>query len=175
MEKHKCTDCGLLAARNSQTRELEEMQEDYRFTGKAPMWSVEVPRRVTGIVADWVGKEGLSDPLCFIRAWNLSSEFKAEGTGTSAEKCLRILGKERECSSFIEWQQGFTPKEHREMMNRERMLKWQAEREDKDKEWQKSHNRQMVILGAIIGGFFGLITTGLGIGLTYLLTHGSNK
>ncbi len=61
------------------------------------------------------------------------------------------------------------------MMDREKMLKWQTDREDKDKEWQRGQNRQMVILGAIIGGIFGLITTVLGIVLTYLLTHGGSK
>jgi len=178
MEKHKCADCGLLAARNSQTRELEEVQEDYRNTGKAPKWSVEVPRRTPEFFAAWVGKEGLGTPVCFMRVYDLSVEFKPNEMGAAEEKCLQILGKERECSSFIEWKQGFTPKEHREMMDREGMLKWQAEREDKDRDWRaeqerirnKQEWRRYIFLAVCT-----LLAAAAGSGITYLLTHGDGK
>ena len=48
-----------------------------------------------------------------------------------------VIGKDRDCKDdFVRWRQGFSPKEHREMMDRERMLRWQAEREEADRSYR---------------------------------------
>lgn len=164
MEKHKCADCGFLATWNNGAGQWEEVEHKQRETGQSQA------RGAGRIPFEAMGQ--FSDPFCLIRAFDLPCEYKQE---RSENRVLAVLQRERDCPSFREWQQGFSPKEHREMMDREKMLKWQTDREDKDKEWQRGQNRQMVILGAIIGGIFGLITTVLGIVLTYLLTHGGSK
>jgi hypothetical protein len=51
---------------------------------------------------------------------------------------LIIIG----CDEFTEWQQGSSPKEHREMMDRKEMLKWQADREDADKKWREQQEQK---------------------------------
>jgi len=176
MEKHKCAHCGLLAIRNNDTGQWEEVDQNQRDTGQEQTrksgyssMEIQLARHVTSHPIQLVQ---FSKPFCLVQVFDLLSEYGEESASTIIAS---VLQKERVCSSFRKWQLGFTPKEHREMMDREEMLKWQAEREGKDKEWQKGQNRQMVILGAIIGGIFGLITTGLGIWLTYLFTHGGNK
>ena len=70
------------------------------------------------------------------------------------------MNQERECTFFTKWQQGFTPKEHREMIDRQAMLKWQTEREDIDKKWQIQQRWFMVVVAGIftiIGGVIGAI------------------
>ena len=60
--------------------------------------------------------------------------------------------------------QGFTPKEHCEMMDRELMFKWQAEREEADRKWRAKQDWRLVfiagiftILGAIVAAFISLV------------------
>jgi hypothetical protein len=49
---------------------------------------------------------------------------------------LGVIRHERECKKFTPWQQGFSPKEHAEMLHEQQMRQWQESREDKDREWQ---------------------------------------
>jgi len=41
-----------------------------------------------------------------------------------------------ECPDFTPWFLGFTPKEHREILDRQKLLEWQATREDEDRRWR---------------------------------------
>jgi len=59
----------------------------------------------------------------------------------SALEFKDAINEEIECESFMEWRQGFTPKEHREMLDRERLLKWQAEREEEDRKWREEQRK----------------------------------
>jgi hypothetical protein len=92
-----------------------------------------------------------SMPLCLARAWDLPSEIKGDIARYDEGKCVRVLQKERLCESFTKWHQGFSPKEHREMMDREEWRKWQA-----------SQNWKLVI----VAGVFAL----LGAAITALAT-----
>jgi hypothetical protein len=53
---------------------------------------------------------------------------------------------DRDCKEWAEWHQGFTPKEHKEMIDRKEMLAWQAKRENADKDWrakqEDKHSRE---------------------------------
>jgi len=81
-------------------------------------------------------------PLCFVRAYNLREELAevdlhgtqmADGGRPEAgwtEQLLTVIAGERECEPLTEWQQGFSPKEHREMLDRDNMLRWQRDREE---------------------------------------------
>lgn len=89
---------------------------------------------------------------------------------SQSEKLVAVLSRQdRHCQKWRRWQQGFTPKEHREMLDREWMLKYQAERKESDRnfrlrmaednrKWQAQQQTRLaliagifVIIGAIIG------------------------
>lgn len=56
-----------------------------------------------------------------------------------------VIHNEIDCQEFTNWRQGSTPKEHREMVDREHSLQWQIEREDKDRvfrQQERSANRR---------------------------------
>ena len=165
----RCAECGFLSARNTETRNLEEIEFKSRQDGN-------------------IGKQRyVLVPVCFAMTVNFDKE--AEELRNSPKYATRkneigevispkydalvkvILSKERECESFIKWHQGSTPKEHQEMMDREAMLKWQDEREEADRNWreqqEKWHSREewrryifmaiitvmAVIIGVILGYF----------------------
>jgi hypothetical protein len=127
----KCAECGFLAARNIQTREIEEVEGLFRDEGEPSFGNLGIPKH-----------EGL--PLCFARAFDLKSEFKkCAGKGDpDAYSIYLVIHEDRDCSSYTEWQQGFTPKEHREMLDRKWLMEFQAAREKEDKEWRESQRRE---------------------------------
>ena len=96
----RCRDCGFLAMRNVETRKLEEAEETLRNTGQIP--------------AQHRMKRHESLPVCFMAAVNL----RAEATGEDPVHVLEIVNRERQCAAFTNWNVGYTPKEHREMLDR---------------------------------------------------------
>lgn len=54
----------------------------------------------------------------------------------------RVVQQERDCESFTPWQQGFTPKEHREMLDQQVLREWQAKREDADRQWRREREAE---------------------------------
>ena len=48
---------------------------------------------------------------------------------------LSVIGRDRNCISFTKWQQGASPKEHREMIDREKLLEFQENRRRNDRKW----------------------------------------
>jgi hypothetical protein len=151
----KCADCGYLTVRNRKSRQLEETEQHIRETG-----IIEIVFDDSGRFHEiGSGYPRYEPPLCFIGAIDLRPETGKYGEATQ-ERIKSAINKERECGSFTQWQQGFTPKEHREMMDRERMLKWQEEREQKDKEWREKlqrENRQETRKLTLMAGFFVLV------------------
>ncbi len=144
----KCANCGFLAIRNSQTRELMEVEPVIREEGR---------RRsiLPGFRYTW----GYETPVCFMNAYNLWDETGDLNKATS-ESIQATIQKERECKAFVTWQHGYTPKEHKEMLDRQEMLKWQAAREDADKKWQTRQQWFMVIIAGIftvLGGIIGAV------------------
>lgn len=96
----RCANCGYLAARAMQSRQLLEAEEGYRFRGENP------------IVAN--GNAYEDKPVCFVWAWDLRSEIgNPPDPGRPSKRDVML--KPRECSDFTKWIEGFTPKEHVEM------------------------------------------------------------
>jgi hypothetical protein len=160
-EMVKCADCGFLTHRNRIDGNFVEVFTEYREIGK-----------YIGIVT-FLNTENY--PLCFLQSFDLSKEGENQfgkpdivpGEGDITNWPQRILGviqKERKCSEFRKWQQGFSPKEHREMMDRERLLKYQENQRKEDRKWQ---NTQQVRL-AIIAGIFTIIGALIGVVITLL-------
>jgi hypothetical protein len=55
-----------------------------------------------------------------------------------------LFDRERKCGEFADWQQGFTPKEHRELIDRQKLLerednwqKFQAQMAEDDRKWRE--------------------------------------
>jgi len=147
----KCSECGFLASRDIETRYLEETEQEIRQEG-CPILMVDTVK---------IGSK-FEPPICFMR----SQDYRAVPFGQIYDhKPVKFeIQRERICEYFTPWQQGFTPKEHREMLDREKMLKWQADREDADRKWRSKQAWKFVIiagiftiLGAIIGAILSLI------------------
>jgi hypothetical protein len=120
------------------TGQLDEIDSDYRRTG-------EPPNRMVASSGSY-GYDGYTIPdleehqikpyaeipICFVQRYNLRSELVGSGK-PKPDAVLRILTAERGCDTsednigFVTWQQGSTPKEHREMLDRQ----WMIAREDR--------------------------------------------
>lgn len=136
----KCAECGFLAARNITTRELEEAEETFREKG------------ITPLIGQLQGRPMArheSLPLCFARAYNLLDEFKefAGKDNPDYTSVHFVIYEERECEAFTEWQQGFTPREHKDMLDQQKWRAWQEERRRNDRKWN------IIVVMASAGGF----------------------
>jgi hypothetical protein len=121
----KCSDCGYLAVRHLETRELWEAEGGCRETGEIPP-DLNRPKNLYDEV-----------PLCFERLRFFDPEQCASPAGRKEAQQMEI----GPCVGFVKWQHGFTPKEHREMLDRKELLKWQAKREDDDRQWRADQAR----------------------------------
>jgi len=140
----RCSECGFLAARNIDTRNLDEVEEEFRRNGNPP----------TEIIA---GKEigyyrHKRYPICFVQKHNLLDSFKRI-SGEESTRFLTVIGEERQCELFIDWHQGYTPKEHQEMIDRERRDKFEADIRNSNKRWHIAE----IILIIFLTGLFTLL------------------
>lgn len=143
----KCVDCGYLTVRHYFERNLVEAESKIR---KGEQWPAQQGTNLCLYERT---------PLCFVMANKIGNK----SNDYSAMEFRDAICEERNCDYFIHWQQGFTPKEHREMIDRKEMLKWQADREDADRKWREKQNKNLVIiaggftiLGAVIGALIAL-------------------
>ena len=92
----------------------------------------------------WPDKQDIStQPTCFRNAANLQKELTdvlamAGQTGREAENehTLAIIEKPRECEFWYLWTEYRSPKEHLEMLDRERWQEWQEKQRRDDKRWR---------------------------------------
>ena len=143
MAKVKCRECGFVSARDWDTRQFTEMDDKKRSTGK--------------IGTMYAGFEPMQ--VCFINSFNIREEVeilrkaahdepKQNSIGEMIYPDLSIhvnavLNTERVCKPFRKWQQGFTPKEHKEIVNKEHERKWRL------------FEVGLIVLGNIIAGCLG--------------------
>lgn len=109
----KCADCGYLSVRNKKNYGLDEVDIDFRTNGKvATAWD-DIGRNPHTLHREI--------PLCLVMEQYLGDAFKVFNDPSSLFKQITsVIQKEIVCTEFTKWQQGFTPKEHREMIDRER-------------------------------------------------------
>jgi hypothetical protein len=82
-------------------------------------------------------------PICFVQAYDILQSTR-EFAGKHEPDYLSVhtfINDDRPCKSFTKWQQGFTPKEHRDMLDRQEFRDWQAKRELEDKQFRKDEQR----------------------------------
>ena len=148
----RCTECGFLSLRNIETRELDEAEETFREWGRVigVKWSHPVQVGDTPFYAEDKLNRYVHEqlPICFANTGNFSSSFRELIIKNyEADKVvLMVIKNERPCETFTKWQQGFTPKEHREMMDRKFTIELEDKRRKNDRKWH------WIELAAIIAG-----------------------
>jgi hypothetical protein len=144
-DKVTCDGCGFLAVRHYSERHLSETEGDIRKYGKFP--------------GDPKNPDAVYIPmaLCFVLAYDLPEEIVPTEESDQIA-FLRIIRKQRTCGEFTKWRQGFSPKEHREMIDRQWEQERQERRDESTKKFQerliRRHHYQtigMSLLAAIIG------------------------
>ncbi len=90
-------------------------------------------------------------------------DVRAEGNPGN-EDALEVITKQRQCDDgFTTFQLGFSPKEHREMIDRQWMLVREDRRDDTVRKWQ---TKMIVVAGvftviaALLGAVIGAIIRG---------------
>jgi hypothetical protein len=132
----KCSECGYLAIWNTLSRQLEETDHWIRTIGAPP--------------------PECHPPSCFKLSNNLWAE---SGLSTPSiclndpEKICTTMQKERDCIQFVKWQPGYAPKEHQEMIDRERRDIFEQDVRRNDRKWH-----WIELIAIIIGtGLFTLL------------------
>jgi hypothetical protein len=118
-EKVKCANCGFLAVRMVSTRLLVDAERETRKTGDLPSHG-----------NHYIYEEF---PVCFVQATDFVAEMGVPGRDARHS----AIQRDRECAAFTKWFQGFTPREHQEMIDRQWMLEYQRDRERDDRSWRK--------------------------------------
>ena len=137
-DKVKCAECGFLAVRNQQTRGLHEVEADMRKN-----WSQPIQRIDGDNVATYVGV-----PLCFRKKLDFLEEAEKVNVEKGAgfrEQIISVFEQERDCSAHTPWNQGFTPKEHQDVIDQRVAL-------IRDRLWALGILVIGVLLGALIRG-----------------------
>ena len=126
----KCQDCGFLAIRHPDTRELVSPAVTYRYEGFQG-----IPPHV------WPDPQPV--PNCFVRAHPIHAEPMVvdgevrirmvgeapgdfsigNGNDDTENAILSVIGKHRFCKEFYSYIDGFSPKEHYEERERRRRRK----------------------------------------------------
>ena len=110
----RCHNCGFLAIWNSVDLELLEAPEHFRREGS---------------LANHNKTLLTCAPKCFIRKADLERELVTDThlrhIYNLGEGIKRVIQQERSCDGFTTWHQGFHPKEHKEMLISEQMIKAQ--------------------------------------------------
>ncbi len=120
----QCRNCGFLAVRNVPGLELCALPDHWR-EGVEP-----------GPVKFHVR------PFCFVRALPIHTE--CPGETDARERFAAIVQCERTCTGFVEWQPGYTPKEHRDMLHEKHLLELAEKQRENDRRWQqecREHDR----------------------------------
>jgi len=155
----KCAECGFLSLRNIETRALDEAEETFRKDGKTVGVERSYPAeigmarfRIEEAVTRYVHEKL---PLCFQGSYDLRvliSQLMDDEECDIYECIKTITHKDRECDLFTSWQQGSTPKEHREMIDRQKFMEWQERQRKDDRRWR--------IIELIVLGFIAVVVAG---------------
>ena len=138
----KCADCGFLALYNRFTGALDEAPlEDYRSDGHPPVLADAALASEPYAYLPVQPYKGA--PTCFVQRHPLINEVRYTEGAITPEAVKAVIDRERDCSptdhspGFTTWVQGFTPKEHREMLDRKWMLELEDRRDQEQRAWQE--------------------------------------
>ncbi len=97
-----CDKCGFIGVRNIKTRELEEAEDNQRETGQP------ILTRINSLGDTEPRHEKV--PECLVQLQDFAKPPFLP---------LFYMQLPRQCPQFIKWQKGFSPKEHKEIMDRQ--------------------------------------------------------
>ena len=124
----KCAGCGFLGIWDLTRREWLDADEHFRAHGDDEMGRLH-PQ--------------LYAAKCFVMEFPLREEWAAEpGAANDTAAVVTVLHRERSCAEWTRWHPGFSPKEHREMLDRRDERDWRARREEDDREWRDKQRRE---------------------------------
>jgi len=131
----KCSECGYLAVRARTSRELREAEGEYRKRGLRIAISEHIP-------------------ICFAQVRDFREEIIKEKGASDLDSVdvIPFVSQEIDCNSFTKWIQGLTPKEHREMLDRQEWRDWQERQRKSDRYWR--------IVELIVLGFIAVVVAG---------------
>jgi hypothetical protein len=128
----KCKDCGFLAIWLRAHNRFQEATELTRDHGLPPE-----------IIQN---DEKVFHAKCFIRKYDLVAECKAANPIDQVwqfnKRILEVVDKERSCNGYKAWIQGFSPKEHQEILDKK-----------SERRWQVVHGLLFTIAGGIVALF----------------------
>jgi hypothetical protein len=143
----RCADCGFLAVREKASRRLVEVEKEMRDEWQLPLTPSITAREQLIIYEEW--------PVCFAMAADLPTEAQT-AVGNNPDAYFQGVGstlhRQRDCESFITWEHGFTPKEHRDTMIAKELIEDQ-------RRWQEEQSRiarRQTIWNVILGGAIAL-------------------
>lgn len=142
-ERVRCDRCGFLALRQLRDKQLVETNEHYRNKVNTAIWDMMESHEGT--------------PLCFVRHIDIQKivyEAMTKAGELRQDVIFRIVHKERYCNDFTKWVQGFTPKEHYEMTDREKWREWQRS----DRKWHIIGACAQAFIIAALAGLFAVIS-----------------
>jgi hypothetical protein len=130
MGEVRCIDCGFLAGRSHQSERLIAIDARIRKGGMDGL----------GVIKTRSAYETM--PICFEMAADLMSEANENDRPNSI---LVAIEKKRRCDSFAQWRCGYTPEDHKAMIERMAVLESlhkheQNEQAYREREWQ--HRRE---------------------------------
>lgn len=102
-----CDKCGFIGVRNIKTRELEEMEDNQRTTGQP------ILTHINSLGDTEPRHERI--PECLMHAEN----FTTLSPLSSQPLPLFYMQLPRQCPQFTKWAKGFSPKEHKEITDRQ--------------------------------------------------------
>jgi hypothetical protein len=71
----------------------------------------------------------------------IEKTFAVPGTAYD-EQVRRVIRADRKCGEFTQWRQGFSPKEHQEMIDKQMMLKLEDERMEREAQREERHEER---------------------------------
>ena len=156
----KCANCGYLSVRLRNNLSLVSPDEEQRRKGKPP--ASPAPETASQIMDIPVLEV---KPICAIGAIRIDAEFDGElgkipptELKQSEENVAAlVMGKDRECTQFVEWLPVLSPKEH---LDKNVMKQHQT--------WQAKESRKMTriiaiatLVSAVVGAVVGALLTQL--------------
>lgn len=167
----QCSDCGFLGLRQNRTGRLREAIEDFRKQGSAAGGWNDYPLCAIR-AADLDGEcatqrpieqqmrddEGVDRVQVTIRAQGreTTETHPYDNPRAVTRAAVRyVISRERDCTEFIEWHPGFTPQDHRRMLDQ----RWREAQEDarrrSERRWRLFEMGMLLLVGAgaaILGG-----------------------
>ena len=136
-----CASCGFLALRNSYGGKFEEALALYREKRQPRLNQSHLPN-------------------CFAMAFNLPDEVNTLAPDAEEYAIEQVLRTDRtNCPEWTQWQQGFSPKEHQEMLNRQVEQKLNNSFLERLEEMRARRENKGLILGVVVTGVLLILAT----------------